>query len=39
MQTTTFSVHTGGRETVHDITRQCEEFARAAAAGSDWSEF
>jgi secondary thiamine-phosphate synthase enzyme len=35
MQTTTFSVHTGGRETVHDITRQCEEFARAAAAGSD----
>jgi len=35
MQTTTFSVHTGGRETVHDITRQCEQFARAAAAGGD----
>jgi secondary thiamine-phosphate synthase enzyme len=35
MQTTTFSVHTGGRETVHDITRQCEQFARGAAAGGD----
>ena len=27
MQTTTFSVHTGGRDSVHDITRQCEQFA------------
>jgi secondary thiamine-phosphate synthase enzyme len=35
MQTTTFSVHTDGRDTVHDITRQCEQFARAAAAGGD----
>jgi secondary thiamine-phosphate synthase enzyme len=30
MKTTTFTVHTGGRETVHDITRQCEQFAREA---------
>jgi secondary thiamine-phosphate synthase enzyme len=35
MQTTTFRVHTGGRDSVHDITRQCEQFARAAAAGGD----
>jgi secondary thiamine-phosphate synthase enzyme len=35
MQTTTFSVHTGGRDTVHDITRQCEQFAGQAAAGGD----
>jgi secondary thiamine-phosphate synthase enzyme len=35
MQTTTFSVHTGARDTVHDITPQCEQFARQAAAGGD----
>ncbi len=35
MKTTTFAVRTGGRETVHDITRQCDEFARESAAGTD----
>jgi len=35
MQTTTFRVHTGSRDTVHDITRQCEQFAAEAAAGGD----
>jgi secondary thiamine-phosphate synthase enzyme len=35
MLTTTFEVHTGGRPTVHDITRQCEEFARESAAAGD----
>jgi secondary thiamine-phosphate synthase enzyme len=35
MKTMTFAVHTGGRETVHDITRQCAEFARASAGGGD----
>jgi secondary thiamine-phosphate synthase enzyme len=35
MKTTTFAVHTGGRETVHDITRQCAEFARESAGGGD----
>jgi secondary thiamine-phosphate synthase enzyme len=35
MQTTTFRVHTGGHDSVHDITRQCEQFAREAAAGGD----
>jgi secondary thiamine-phosphate synthase enzyme len=35
MQTTTFRVHTGGRDSVHDITSQCEQFAREAAAGGD----
>jgi secondary thiamine-phosphate synthase enzyme len=35
MQTTTFAVHTGVRATVHDITRQCEQFARESAAGAD----
>ena len=35
MQTTTFRVHTGDRDSVHDITRQCEQFAREAAAGGD----
>jgi secondary thiamine-phosphate synthase enzyme len=28
-------VHTGHGETVHDITRQCAEFARRASAGGD----
>jgi secondary thiamine-phosphate synthase enzyme len=35
MQSTTFAVHTGGRDTVHDITRQCEQFARESADGGD----
>jgi len=35
MKTTTFAVRTGGRETVHDITRQCEDFACDSAAGTD----
>jgi secondary thiamine-phosphate synthase enzyme len=35
MLTTTFEVHTGGRATVVDITRQCEQFARESAAGGD----
>ena len=35
MHTTTFAVRTGDRETVHDITRQCEQFARESAAGGD----
>jgi secondary thiamine-phosphate synthase enzyme len=35
MKSTTFAVHTGSRETVLDITRQCEQFAREAAGGAD----
>jgi secondary thiamine-phosphate synthase enzyme len=35
MKTTTITIRTGGRETVHDITRQCEQFAREAAGGAD----
>jgi len=35
MQTTTFAVRTGGRDTVHDITRECEQFARESAGGGD----
>ncbi len=35
MKTTTIAVRTGGQETVHDITRACEQFAREAAAGGD----
>jgi secondary thiamine-phosphate synthase enzyme len=35
MQTTTFRVHTGGRDTVSDITAECEQFVREAAAGGD----
>jgi secondary thiamine-phosphate synthase enzyme len=35
MQTTTFEVHTGSRATVHDITGQCEQFARDSSAGGD----
>jgi secondary thiamine-phosphate synthase enzyme len=35
MKTTMFGVRTGGREAVVDITRQCAEFAREAAAGGD----
>ncbi len=33
MRTTVVSVHTGGREAVHDLTAECERFA--AAAGTD----
>jgi secondary thiamine-phosphate synthase enzyme len=35
MKTTTFAVRTGGRETVVDITQQCEQFAREASSGDD----
>jgi secondary thiamine-phosphate synthase enzyme len=35
MKTETFRVHTGHEETVRDITRQCADFARRAAAGGD----
>ncbi len=35
MKTTTIAVRTGSQETVHDITRACEQFAREAAAGGD----
>jgi len=35
MKTMTFGVRTGSRETVHDITGPCQEFAAEAAAGGD----
>ena len=35
MDTFTFSVETGGRETVHDITGECAQFARDASGGGD----
>jgi secondary thiamine-phosphate synthase enzyme len=35
MKTTTIAVRTGGRDVVYDITPQCEQFAREAAAGGD----
>jgi secondary thiamine-phosphate synthase enzyme len=35
MKTTTIAIRTGSREAVHDITRQCEQFARESAAGGD----
>ncbi len=35
MKTTMIAISTGGQETVHDITRVCEQFAREAAAGGD----
>jgi secondary thiamine-phosphate synthase enzyme len=35
MKTITFGVRTGSRETVHDITGRCQEFARTASAGGD----
>jgi secondary thiamine-phosphate synthase enzyme len=35
MKTMTFPVRTGSRENIHDITRQCEEFARESAGGGD----
>jgi secondary thiamine-phosphate synthase enzyme len=33
METTTFTVRTGGEDRVADITRQCAEFARGRGAG------
>jgi secondary thiamine-phosphate synthase enzyme len=35
MKTTTFEVHTGRTPVVHDITRQCDQFARESAGGGD----
>jgi secondary thiamine-phosphate synthase enzyme len=35
METLIVRVHTGHRDTVHDITRQCAEFAERAADGGD----
>jgi secondary thiamine-phosphate synthase enzyme len=35
MKTTTLAMHTGGRETVHDITGHCEQFARDSSGGGD----
>jgi secondary thiamine-phosphate synthase enzyme len=35
MKTRIIEVHTGGRETVRDITRECGAFASEAAAGGD----
>jgi secondary thiamine-phosphate synthase enzyme len=35
MKTKLIEVHTGSRALVHDITGQCERFAREASAGGD----
>lgn len=35
MKSEVFRVHTGGRDVVHDITPQCEQFARQASGGGD----
>jgi secondary thiamine-phosphate synthase enzyme len=35
MRTQIIEVHTGGRETILDITEECSRFARAASAGGD----
>jgi secondary thiamine-phosphate synthase enzyme len=35
MKTQIIDVHTGGRETILDITGECERFARTASAGGD----
>ncbi len=35
MKTQIIRVHTGRRDTVHDITAHCADFARDAAAGGD----
>ena len=35
MKTLIVRVHTGHRDDVHDITRQCAEFAEEAAGGGD----
>lgn len=33
MRSTLLDVHTGGRSTVHDLTRDCEQFVRAESDG------
>jgi secondary thiamine-phosphate synthase enzyme len=35
MKTMTFGVRTGNRETIRDITPQCEQFARESSEGGD----
>jgi secondary thiamine-phosphate synthase enzyme len=35
MKTTLIQVHTGRRDVVHDITRQCADFAREASGGGE----
>lgn len=35
MKTDVIEVNTGGRETVHDLTGECERFLRRAASGAD----
>jgi len=35
MKTTIIQVHTGRKDVVHDITRQCADFAREASAGGE----
>ena len=35
MKTQIIQVHTGGRETIRDITGECAEFAKAASADGD----
>jgi secondary thiamine-phosphate synthase enzyme len=35
MKTQIIEVHTGGRETIRDITAECAQFAGAAAGGGD----
>jgi secondary thiamine-phosphate synthase enzyme len=35
MKSTTFALRTGSRPVVHDVTRQCEQFARESSGGGD----
>jgi secondary thiamine-phosphate synthase enzyme len=35
MKTTVIQVHTGSKAVIHDITRQCAEFAREASGGGE----
>jgi secondary thiamine-phosphate synthase enzyme len=35
MKTTVIQVHTGRKDVVHDITRQCTDFAREASGGGE----
>jgi secondary thiamine-phosphate synthase enzyme len=35
MKTTIIQVHTGHKDVVHDITRQCADFAREASGGGE----
>jgi secondary thiamine-phosphate synthase enzyme len=35
MKTTVIQVHTGRKDVVHDITRQCADFAREASGGGE----